>query len=130
MIDAENAVLGRLARDVAKQALQGRKIDIVNSEKAIILGNRVDIIEKYRAKRARGGTGLKGPFFSSDPEKILKRTIRGMINYKEGRGRLAFKRVKCFVGIPKELEGKKIIKAGRGKTGISLDKISKTLKGK
>ena len=36
---------------------------------------------------------------------MVKRVIRGMIpNYREGRGREAFKRVKCYIGIPKEYQ--------------------------
>jgi len=130
VIDGENAVLGRLASYAAKQALLGKDILIINSEKVIVIGNKTNITEKYKVRRARGGAGLRGPLFPTEPERILKRTIRGMLGYKSGRGRLAFKRIKCFCGVPKELEGKKIIKAGRGKQGISLEEISKILKGK
>lgn len=129
IIDAENAVLGRLASYVVKEALSGKKIVILNSEKAIILGNRQSIIEKYLRKRSYGGGNINGPFFSSIPEKILRRTIRGMLPYKKERGLLAFKRVLCYSGIPEKFNGKKMIKAGRGKTGMSLKEISKMLRG-
>jgi large subunit ribosomal protein L13 len=43
IIDATNATLGRLASFVAKQALQGKKVIIVNSEKAIITGDKKGI---------------------------------------------------------------------------------------
>ncbi len=130
IIDGENAVLGRLAGYAAKQALDGKKIEIVNSEKVIITGKKEDILEEYRKKREIGGSGLKGPFFPSTPEKILKRTIRGMLPYKKGRGREAFKRIKCYIGIPKEFEGKKMIKSIRGKRGLSLKELSDLLRGK
>ena len=42
VIDATNATMGRLASYVAKQALLGKQIAIVNSEKAIITGNKLN----------------------------------------------------------------------------------------
>ena len=38
-------------------------------------------------------------------------------NYREGRGRDVWKKIKCYTEIPKELEGKKMIKAGKEKKG-------------
>ena len=36
IIDAKNLVLGRMATVVAKEALLGEKIDIINCEKAVV----------------------------------------------------------------------------------------------
>jgi large subunit ribosomal protein L13 len=117
VIDATNATLGRLASYAAKQALLGHKIIIVNSEKAIITGKKETTSENYRIKKARGGSSQRGPFFPKSPERIVKRTIRGMLpNYREGRGREAFKRILCYKGIPEEYKDKKLIKAGKQKT--------------
>lgn len=128
IIDAENAVLGRLSSFAAKQALQGKEILIVNSEKTIIIGKEGNILENFLEKMKKGGSGLKGPFISKLPEKILKRTIRGMLPYTQGRGRDAFKKIKCYSGIPKEFEKEKMIKAGRGKEGVSLERVSELLR--
>ena len=35
----------------------------------------------------------------------MKRTIRGMLPYKRPRGIDAFKRIKCYVGVPVEFAG-------------------------
>ena len=132
LIDAENATLGRLASYVAKQALLGKRIVIVNSEKAIITGNRKSIIEDYMQKRRRHGTSQKGPIFQTSAERILKRTIRGMLPHREGRGREALKRIKCYKGIPSEYVNVKKISSGKEKTGkkIELERLSLMLKGK
>ncbi len=106
IINAENLILGRLAAVVAKQALQGEKIDIINVEKAVITGKPSEIIMRYEAKFRRG-YALAGPFFPRHPEKFVKRTIRGMLPHKQEKGRKAFKNIKCYIGIPKEFEGKK-----------------------
>jgi len=106
IINAENAVLGRLASYAAKQALLGREVIIVNCDKAVVVGREKDIIERYKIRRRRGGSGLQGPYISAIPEKIIKRTIRGMLSYTQGRGRQALKRIRCYNEIPKEYEGK------------------------
>ena len=105
IIDAENAVAGRLASIVAKLALQGETIRIINSEKAIISGDRKYLIKKFTEKIHRGNA-LKGPFYPKRPDAILKRMIRGMLPYKKENGKKALKRIKVYVGTPKELEGK------------------------
>ena len=48
VIDAEGAILGRLASEVAKRVLRGEEITIVNAEKVIITGNRDWIIKTYK----------------------------------------------------------------------------------
>jgi len=124
VIDGENAVLGRLASYSAKQALLGKKVIIVNSEKVVISGNRKSIIQDYLEKRK-----FKKVKFPSMPEQILKRTIRGMLSYKQGRGEQALKRIMCYKGIPKELENEKKIKSGRDRKGLmSVEDLSKMLK--
>lgn len=106
IIDANGATLGRLSTNAAKRLLSGEEIAIVNTEKAIISGKKSSIKERYKQKR-EVGTYRKGPFFPRTPERIVKRTVRGMIPYQTPHGRAAFKRLKCYVGIPKEFEGKK-----------------------
>ena len=106
VIDADKAILGRMCTNVAKRLLDGEQIAIVNSEKAIITGKKSAIKKRYKQKRDVG-TYRKGPFFPRMPDQIVKRTIRGMIPYQTPHGRTAFKRLKCYIDIPKEFEGKK-----------------------
>lgn len=130
IIDGTNAVLGRLSSFTAQKALKRNNVEIVNSEKVLITGREEDIIEKYMQKRRRHGSSLKGPIFPTRPERILKRTIRGMLPHRSHNGKEAYKRIKCHVGIPKELEKEKMIKSGKGQTGISLKKLSNRITGK
>lgn len=105
VIDAKDSILGRLSSFVAKKALQGEEIAIVNCKEAIISGNKKNIEEKFRQRRNRVGTGQKGPKHHKSSDKIVKRSIRGMLpNYREGRGAIAYKKIKCYEGVPKELE--------------------------
>ncbi|MBU1252120.1 MAG: 50S ribosomal protein L13 [Nanoarchaeota archaeon] len=114
VIDGKNAVMGRLASYVAKEALKGEEIAIVNCEQVIITGNQVDIKDNFERKRGRVGSGQKGPKHSRDSQMIVKRAIRGMMpNHRFGRGKVAFGRIKCYVGIPPEFEKEKKIVGGK-----------------
>lgn len=102
IIDAANTVLGRLASYIAKQALLGKSIVVVNCNLAVLSGNKFMVINQYKEERAKGSTSLAGPHFPKNPERLVKRTIRGMLPYKQERGRSAFKRVMCYNDIPAE----------------------------
>jgi len=116
IIDGENAVMGRLASYVAKQALQGEEISIVNCNKVLITGNKKFIENKFYERRQRVGSTQKGPKISRVSYQIVKRCIKGMLpNHRGGRGKIALGKIKCYDKIPKELENKKMIKAGKEK---------------
>jgi large subunit ribosomal protein L13 len=104
VIDGDSLLVGRLSSVVAKRALAGEEIAIVNAEKAVISGSRARVFGIYQHKRERGSRE-GGPFFPRRPDHILKRTIRGMVPYKRERGIEAMKRIKVYVGIPEELAG-------------------------
>lgn len=104
IIDSEGAVLGRLCTVVAKRLLNGEEIMVVNAEKAIVTGRKVMIKAHYKHER-EVGTYRKGPFYPRMPDRIMKRTVRGMIPYQEPHGRAALKRLKCYIGVPRELQG-------------------------
>ncbi len=107
VIDAEGAVLGRLASVIAKKLLLGEEVIVINAEKAVITGSKERILERFSAKRERGDP-IKGPFYPSRPDKLFKRVVRGMLPRKKARGREALKRLKVYIGNPQNLEGEKI----------------------
>ena len=108
IIDAKNAVAGRLASAVAKKLLTGEKIIIINAEQAIITGNPNSIKNRYLELK-RKGTPFHGPFLPKKPDLFLKRIIRGMLPYKKPKGRNAMKRLRVYIGFPKSLEAKHIM---------------------
>jgi large subunit ribosomal protein L13 len=111
IIDGKNVVLGRLASFAAKEALKGNEISIVNSEQIIITGNKKMIKKEFEEKRLRIGHSQKGPKHPAIIEKMVKRAVRGMLpTPKQGRGKEALERIKCYKGIPKKFEEKEIIK--------------------
>jgi|TARA_Y100000310_G_scaffold335856_1_gene418920 large subunit ribosomal protein L13 len=105
MINGKGMILGRLASYVAKEAMKGEEIAVVNCQDVIITGNKKNIQEKFLEKRTKVGSGQKGPKHSRLNERIVKRTIRGMVgNHRKGRGKETFSRIRCYDGIPKEFE--------------------------
>ena len=106
IIDARDLIAGRLASYAAKRALLGEEVGIINSELAVITGSKKVILRKYRAQDERGEP-FHGPFQPKTPDRFLKRIIRGMISYKKGKGLLAFKRIKCYNGVPDVFKDKK-----------------------
>ncbi|MEM5811634.1 MAG: 50S ribosomal protein L13 [Candidatus Aenigmatarchaeota archaeon] len=104
--DAENQILGRLCSVIAKDLLNGNMVYVVNAEKSVISGKKEFTIKKYLERRRRGDP-IKGPFYPRYPDRIFRRTVRGMLPIKKAKGRKAFRKLKVFIGIPKELEKKK-----------------------
>ncbi len=109
IIDAKDAILGRLSSYVAKQALLGSKVNVVNCEECVISGRRQAVLGEYIQRLHRKAPG-KGPFFYRKPDMLVKRAIRGMLPFKRARGREAFKNVTCHIGVPENLKNEKIIK--------------------
>jgi len=96
IIDAENAVIGRLASYAVKQSLRGKHVAIVNAEKAIITGDP-KVTENKILERLQRGSPQHGPFYPKSPDMILRRMIRGMLPYKQPKGRSAFKKLSGIV---------------------------------
>ncbi len=99
ILDAKDLIVGRFATVAAKKALLGEKVDIVNCEKAVVTGRKDMVIEKFRNRRGRG-VPLQGPYYPRTPDRLVRRMVRGMLPYKQPRGRDAFKRIMCYTGVP------------------------------
>src|SRR3989338_4972366 len=106
VIDAKDLILGRMATIAAKKALLGQEVVIVNAEQAIISGKKSEVIEHYKTKVAKG-IPLKGPYFPRQPDRLVRRTVRGMLPWKRAKGREAFKRVMCYIGVPDQYQNMK-----------------------
>jgi len=129
-IDADGAILGRLASELAKRLLKGEQITVVNAEKALVTGSREDLMFHYKQQRVIGST-RKGPFFPRMPDRILRRTVRGMLPFNQYKGRAAYKRLAVHIGIPREFGNVQAEKAGvrpmHGPRYMPLGEISRLL---
>jgi large subunit ribosomal protein L13 len=101
VINADGLILGRLCTHVAKRLLNGEDIVVVNAEKAVISGRRAQLLEFYKHRRKRGKSHLtKGPYYPRTADRILKRSVRGMVEYRKPSGRAALKRLRVYLGVP------------------------------
>ncbi|MBW2967735.1 50S ribosomal protein L13 [Candidatus Woesearchaeota archaeon] len=135
IVDATNQIVGRLGAIVAKKALLGERVDIVNAEKAVISGKKPEVLARFKQKVARG-TWAKGPHYIRQPDLLLKRLIRNMLPYKQQRGIDAYKRIMCWQGVPAQFKDQKPVQfkeadASKLMIGhVSIDEISRFLGGK
>ncbi|HIE33968.1 MAG TPA: 50S ribosomal protein L13, partial [Candidatus Altiarchaeales archaeon] len=100
IVNAEGLILGRLASFVAKQALLGKEIIVINAEKVLISGKK-DIIFRENSEKLEIrnlGNPRKGPFHQKRPDKFVRRAIRGMLPIRSQRGRDAFSRIQVYIG--------------------------------
>ncbi|MCD6323498.1 MAG: 50S ribosomal protein L13 [Desulfurococcales archaeon] len=136
IIDAEGAILGRLCTHIAKALQEGFKIYVVNAEKAVVSGEKLRVIEGYkvwlRIKTLRNPQ-KRSPRRPRTPEAIIKRTVKGMLPKNFQKGLEALRNLKVFVGIPKEFEGKEMVKLSSvsseklGREYITVGEIAKAL---
>lgn len=109
IIDATNLILGRMASLAAQKAMLGETINIINCGEAIISGRKEATLRDWIHK-VQMGSSTRGPFFFRTPSLFVKRTVRGMIKYNSYHGKKAFKRIRCYQGIPEHLAGKEAIR--------------------
>lgn len=135
-IDAEGAILGRLASKAAKLALEGKEVIIFNAEKAVISGKKQAILNEVKRKletRTLASTE-KSPKHPRRPDIYVRRVIRGMLPWKKPKGKNAYKKVKVYIGIPKDFTGKliKIPEADSSKLKckkMTVEELSKEIGG-
>ena len=90
IIDGEGLILGRLASVVSKKLLDGEEIAILNAEKIIISGTKDWAYAKYKQRIDRASISnprRMGPKYPRRPDDIFRRTVRGMLPYKQAKGR-------------------------------------------
>ncbi len=115
VIDARDCILGRVASQVAERAMDGERVAVVNAERTVITGRREDVMDTFETRRALGSD--RGPEYPKRPDRIMKRSIRGMVPHKTVRGREAFENIRVYVGNPYDEDGDVL-------DGTSLDRLS------
>lgn len=136
IIDAKDHIVGRMGTEVAKLALKGEKVDIINCEEAVLSGSKGEVLAKFKQKADRG-IPSKGPFIPKMPDRFVRRIIRGMLPYKKAKGREAYARIKCHLGTPEEFSDSEKITFENSKTNklpnykfVYVKEICKYLGGK
>lgn len=110
VIDAKNKVLGRMATQVAKALLNGHDVSVVNAENSFISGHSKNIIANYKEKLEwqDKANPEHSPYHSRRADLFVKRVIRGMLPYKKPKGKVAYKKLKVYIGVPEDLKKIKV----------------------
>jgi large subunit ribosomal protein L13 len=103
VVNGEGLILGRMCSGIAKRILNGERIVVVNAEKVIISGKKKSKITEAK-EFLEVGAPERGPFHSRRPDRIVRKTVRGMVPWKQPKGKTAYKRFKVFMGVPEELK--------------------------
>ncbi len=107
-VNAEGLIVGRMCSKVAKRLLNGEEVIILNAEMAVFSGKKKSkVLEAHKFLEV--GAPMRGPFHYRRPDRFLRKTVRGMVPFKQPKGKNAYKRLKVFMGIPLEFKNKKMI---------------------
>jgi large subunit ribosomal protein L13 len=97
-----------MASQVAKKLLNGEKVIIVNAEKAVLSGKKKSKVAEAK-EFLEVGAPERGPFHYRRPDRIVSKTIRGMLPFAQPKGKNALKKLEVFMGVPAELKGQRLI---------------------
>jgi large subunit ribosomal protein L13 len=108
LVNAEGQIVGRMGSKVAKLLLNGEEVVILNAEKAVFSGKKKSKIAEAHLF-LEVGAPARGPFHYRRPDRFLRKTLRGMVPFKQPKGKAAYKRLKVFMGIPAEFKDQKMV---------------------
>ncbi len=109
LYDATDKILGRFCSQIAKRAILGEYIVIINAKNAIISGTKRDIHEKYLARLniSTATNPRRGPFHNRRPDTFMRRVVKQMLPRKKLRGKEAIKRVNVYISdIPERFKSR------------------------
>ena len=106
VVNAERLILGRMSSKVAKKLLNGEEVVIINAEKTVISGKKKSkILEAHVFLEV--GAPERGPFHYRRPDRIVRKTVRGMLPMDKVKGKTALAKLQVFLGVPEELKNQK-----------------------
>ncbi len=106
VVDGEGLILGRMSSKVAKKLLNGEEVIIINAEKTVISGKKKSKIAEAHVF-LEVGAPARGPFHYRRPDRIVLKTVRGMLPMKQPKGKRALANLRVFMGVPEELKNQK-----------------------
>ena len=106
IVNAEGLILGRMSSKVAKKLLNGEEVIIINAEKTVISGKKKSKIKEAHVF-LEVGAPKRGPFHYRRPDRIVHKTVGGMLPMRQPKGKNALARLRVFMGIPEELKNQK-----------------------
>ena len=125
-LDGKGLIMGRLASLVAKMLLEGKSVYVFNTEQIVISGNKRSTIEQWKKKlEIQSRINPKHtPQNYRRPDRIFRRVVRGMLPRDKPKGRVAFRNLKVYHGVPEEFKSIKMLKLDKAVAkGFEMDYI-------
>jgi large subunit ribosomal protein L13 len=97
-----------MSSNIAKLLLSGEYVTILNAEKAVYSGKKKSKVTEAHVF-LEVGAPERGPFHYRRPDRMLKKTVRGMLPCRQPKGKTALKRLKVFMGVPIEFKDQQTI---------------------
>jgi large subunit ribosomal protein L13 len=107
-VNADGLIVGRMSSNIAKLLLNGEYVTILNAEKAVYSGKKKSKVAEAHVF-LEVGAPERGPFHYRRPDRMLKKTVRGMLPCRQPKGKIALKRLKIFMGVPLEFKDQQTI---------------------
>lgn len=111
-VDASGQVAGRLCSKIAAELLSGKRVVVLNAEKAVVSGRRNTVFRLWRERLELYShvNPIYGPIHPRKPDNILHRMIRGMVPKTKNKGKSAMNRLRVYIGVPDKYASVKTVR--------------------
>ncbi len=122
-VDASGLIAGRFCSIVARELLSGKRVIVLNAEKAVLSGRRSTVFRLWQEKLEISSrvNPIYGPIHPRRPDNIIRRMVRGMVPKTKSRGDEAMHRLRVYMGVPEKYAG---VKASRLEDAVPLRPLS------
>jgi large subunit ribosomal protein L13 len=122
-VDATGQIAGRLCSIVARELLSGKRVIVLNAERAVLSGRRSTVFRLWQEKLEISSrvNPIYGPIHPRRPDNIIRRMVRGMVPKTKSKGDLAMHRLRVYMGVPEKYTG---IKTSKFEDALPLRPLS------
>jgi large subunit ribosomal protein L13 len=122
-VDASGQIAGRLCSIVARELLSGKRVIVLNAEKAVLSGRRSAVFRLWQEKLEISSrvNPIYGPIHPRRPDNIIRRMVRGMVPKTKSRGDAAMHRLRVYMGVPEKYTA---VKTSRFEDALPLRPLS------
>jgi len=103
-VDASEQIAGRLCSIVARELLAGKRVVVLNAEKALVSGKTSSVFRQWQARLEIYShvNPIYGPIHPRRPDNIVRRMVRGMVPKTKSSGKSAMSRLRVYMGVPEK----------------------------
>jgi large subunit ribosomal protein L13 len=108
-VDASEQIAGRMCSIVARELLAGKRVVVLNAEKALVSGKTQSVFRQWQTRLEIYShvNPIYGPIHPRRPDNILRRMVRGMVPKTKPSGKTAMSRLRVYMGVPEKYVGVK-----------------------